>query len=186
MVPPRRGCAGTRLVGRSPPRTLAHCHKLNVGPSESVESRERGTPGESLLFMVLLRRPGCWERWEGVGERRNLPRYGLGEGSSAKTLSPRRQEPKWANPVAPIPGLRSTVIVSEEGNRKETILDLEHKKYSPGDTERKRGPGPREPGLPERLRMDQDTSGPCLLFQAQKCDKQGAGSPRGPGRGGDG
>ena len=89
-------------------------------------------------------------------------------------------------PCCPCPGLRSTFIVSEEGNRKETILDLEHKKYSPGKTERKRGPGPREPGLPERLKMDQYTSGPCLLFQAQKCDKQGAGSPRGPGRGGDG
>ena len=60
-------------------------------------------------------------------------------------------------PCCPCPGLRSTVIVSEEGNRKETILDLEHKKSSPGETERKRGPGPRELGLPERLRMDQDT-----------------------------
>lgn len=86
-------------------------------------------------------------------------------------------------PCCPCPGLRSTVFVSEEGNRKESILDLEHKK-SPGETERKRGPGPREPGLPERLRMDQDTSGPCLLFQAQRCDKQGAGSPKGSGRGG--
>lgn len=89
-------------------------------------------------------------------------------------------------PCCPCPGLRSTVIVSGEGNRKETILDLEHKKSSLGETERKRGPRPREPGLPERLRMDQDTSGPRLLSQAQKCDKQGAGSPRGLGRGGDG
>ena len=44
------------------------------------------------------------EKMGGVGERRNLHRYGLGEGSSARTLSPRRQEPKWANPVAPAQG----------------------------------------------------------------------------------
>ena len=50
--------------------------------------------------------PQTWllEKMGGVGERRNLHRYGLGEGSSARTLSPRRQEPKWANPVAPAQG----------------------------------------------------------------------------------
>ena len=36
-------------------------------------------------------------------------------------------------PCCPCPGLRSTAIVSEEGNRKETILGLEHKKSSPGE-----------------------------------------------------
>ena len=35
-------------------------------------------------------------------------------------------------PCCPCPGLRSTAIVSEEGNRIETILGLEHKKSSPG------------------------------------------------------
>lgn len=191
MVPPRRGWADRWQVGRPQPRALPHRHKLNMGPSESVESWERGTPGESLppsphwwFFSADL---AAGKDGRG-GREEKPPQVWAGRGQLGQDTLTQEAGAQVGKPCCPCPGLRSTAIVSEEGNRKETILDLEHKKSSRvgGETERNRGPRPREPGLPERLRMNQDTRGQCLLSQAQKCDKQRAGAPRRSGRGGDG
>ena len=135
MVPPRRGWADTQQVGRSLLRALPHCHKLNVGPSESVESREWGTPGESFptpLLVVLLHRPGCWKRWEGW--ERGETSTGMGWARAAR---PGPSHPGGRSPsgqtLLPLPRAQIHSHLSEEGNRKETILGLEHKKSSPGE-----------------------------------------------------
>lgn len=134
MVPPRKRWADTQQVGRSQLRVLPRRHKLNVGPSESVESQERGTP-ESLSP------PPCW--WffstdqaagkDGRGGREEKPpQVWAGRGQLGQDPLTQEAGAQVGKPCCPCPGLRSTAIVSEEGNRIETILGLEHKKSSPG------------------------------------------------------
>ena len=104
---------------------------------------------------------------DGRGREGGETSAGVGEGAAHQDLLTQEAGAQafWGNKPRCPAGLRSTPISLEEGNRKETILDPEHKRSSPGREGEDQDP---ESQACPRLRMSQDTRGQCLSLPGSK------------------